>query len=290
MPSLQGDRGGVKVASRPHYAAHLAPVDIDGLDVALVASYTDVVKARNAGHRKIVLMQHGIGQSYSDTNTAYPGGRDNDAVGLFLVPGEHPAERWRHAYPRARVEVVGSPRLDVLPRRAAGPLTVAVTFHWRQGDHEKGNAFDHYKDAVVELAKVFPVIGHNHPRATRLPRFYAKHGIEYVPSFEEVCRRADVLVFDNTSAGYEFAATGRPVVLMNAPGYRRSVEHGLRFWDASDVGPNVNDPSELANQVGRALLMLPNDIERREAALDKVFAYRTGAAQRSADVIRDWLN
>lgn len=277
-------------ASRPHYAAHLAPIAIGDLDVALVASYADLVAARRDGHRKIVLMQHGIGQSYSDTNPAYPGGRDNDDVGLFLVPGEQPAERWRHAYPRARVEVVGSPRLDDLPRRSpGGPLTVAVSFHWRNGSvPEARNAFAHYRNAIVDLTRDFHVIGHGHPRATRLPRFYAKAGIEYVPSFDEVCRRADVLLFDNTSAGFEFAATGRPVVVLNSPDYRFSVKHGLRFWDAAMVGLNVWDPTALASTVDRALALQSIDVMNREESLDVVYAYRSGAAKRSEDIIREW--
>lgn len=267
-------------ASRPHYAAHLASVDVDD-DVALVASYADLVAARGQGQRRIVLMQHGIGQSYSDRNPAYPGGRDNDDVGLFLVPGDHPARRWREAYPDARVEVVGSPRLDDLPRRAPGPLTVAVTFHWRFG------AFDFYRDAMDDLARAFTVIGHGHPRASRLPRFWAKRGIEHVPDFDEVCRRADVLVADNTSAMFEFASTGRPVVVMNSPDYR-GWEHGLRFWDAATVGPNVWHPAELVGAVERALELRSDDVEARELALDTVYAYRHGAAQRSADIIRQW--
>lgn len=239
-------------ASRPHYAAHLAPVDIGDLDVALVASYADLVKARRDRHRKIVLMQHGIGQSYSDTNPAYPGGRDNGDVGLFLVPNEHAAGRWQAAYPAARVEVVGSPRLDDLPQRVPdGTTTVAVTFHWRNGGHEKANAFAYYRGAIELLAARYHVIGHGHPRASRLPRFWAKSGIEYVPDFDEVCRRADVLVFDNTSAGFEFAATGRPTVVMNAPAYRKHVHHGLRYWDAADVGIQVDDPCDLEEGGGR---------------------------------------
>lgn len=277
-------------ASRPHYAAHMAPVDIGGLDVALVASYADLVKARRAGHRRIVLMQHGIGQSYSDTNPAYPGGRDNADVGLFLVPGEHPAERWRDAYPRARVEVVGTPRLDGLPQRIPdGQQTVAVTFHWRYGDPpEARHAFPYYGSVIADLAREFHVIGHGHPRATRLPRFYAKLGIEYVPDFDDVCRRADVLVFDNTSAGFEFASTGRPVVVMNSTGYRRKADHGLRFWDAAGIGINVEHPGDLVDAVRTALLDLPGVRAERERALDIVYGFRTGAAQRAAAVIREW--
>jgi hypothetical protein len=257
----------------------MASVDVPA-DVALVASYGDLTRARR-NHRRIVLMQHGIGQSYGDRNPAYPGGRDNDAVGLFLVPGDQPAARWRAAYPKARVEVVGTPLLDDLPRRSPdGQTTIAVTFHWLKG------ASEHFRDAVVALADQFHVIGHGHPRASRLPRFWAKHGIEHVPDFMDVCRRADLLLFDNTSAGYLFAATGRPVVVMNGPDYRREWDYGLRFWDAADVGVQVS--GDLYPAVCRALEEWPEDVAKREAALDMVFAYRTGAAERASDTIREW--
>lgn len=275
-------------ASRPHYAAHLAPIAIGDLDLALVASYADLVTARQH-HKRIVLMQHGIGQSYGDANPAYPGGRDNDAVGLFLVPNIHAGQRWRMRYPAARVEVVGSPRLDDLPRREPGPLTVATAFHWRYGSTpEARHAFGIYRSAIADLARSYNVVGHGHPRATALPRFYAKHGIEWVPSFEEVCRRADLLIADNTSALYEFASTGRPVVVLNQPCYRREVDFGLRFWEASDVGVNVERPQDLAAAVAEALEDAPERQTAREAALAIVYAYRSGAAERSADVIRDW--
>ena len=51
-------------------------------------------------------------------------------------------------------------------------------------------------------------------------RFYEAHGIEYVPDFDDVLRRADVYACDNSSTLYEFASTGRPVVVLNAPWYR----------------------------------------------------------------------
>lgn len=279
------------LASRPHYRDHLVAVAaLTTVDVALVASYGDLVHARLLHKPRIVLMQHGIGQSYSDRNPAYPGGRDNDDVGLFLTPNAYSADRFGSAYPHARVEVIGSPRLDDLPRREPGPPTIAVTFHWRSGlVPEARHAFDQYRDAIVSLSRTYNVIGHGHPRATWLPRFYRKHGIEHVPSFDDVCRRADLLIFDNTSAGYDFAATGRPVVVLNSRDYRRDVRHGLRFWDAAGVGVNIWDPHALPEAVEEALADAPERKADREAALDIVFAYRTGAAQRAADVIEEWV-
>jgi hypothetical protein len=281
----------VIVARLPHYEAHLKPVhDLLGdTDVTLVASYGDLVEAQRQKARRIVLMQHGIGQSYSDQNPHYPGGKGNDAVGLFLAPNEHAAGRWRAAYPRARVEVVGSPRLDDLPRRQPGPQTVAVSFHWDAYHHpESRSAFDYYRSALPELAKRFTVIGHGHPRRRDMARKWGLLGIEFVPDFDDVCRRADVYVADNTSTLYEFAATGRNVVVLNAPFYRREINHGLRFWDAAHVGINVHHPDQLALAVDYALTT--SDVASREDALDIVYAYRSGGAARAVRAIREWSN
>lgn len=278
------------IASRAHYAAHLAPVAalVEDVPGVLVASYADLCTARRT-HDRIVLMQHGAGQSYGDDHAAYPGGSDNDAVGLFLVPGEHPAARWRSRYPGARVEAVGSPRLDSLPRREPAGRTVAITFHWDAGHHpEARSAFDWFRVALPELRDRFDLIGTGHPRAKHLLRAYAKLGIEYVPDFEDVCRRADLLIGDNTSALFEFAATDRPVVVMNAPWYRRDVDFGLRFWDAAFVGVNASEPHDLVHAVDGAFDIEPRWAPVRDFYVSRVYAYRSGAAQRSADVIRDW--
>ena len=119
------------IASAPHYRAHIAPIvdRFDGMDpeiarrlddVTIVASHRDLETARKRGAQRIVLAQHGAGQSYggdpkSKRNPSYPGGDDNDDVGLFLVPNEHAAQRWVERYPRACTRVVGSPRLDTIP-------------------------------------------------------------------------------------------------------------------------------------------------------------------------------
>lgn len=280
-------------ASHQHYADHIAPVAAllpADLDVALVAGHGDVVHARREGHKRIVLLQHGAGQSYSTDHSHYPGGKGNDAVGLFLTPNEHSADRWRRAYPLTPAVAVGSPRLDTLPTRS--PLrpypVVAITFHFDLYLYpETQSAFAWHLPALRELAETFTVIGTSHPRRD-MTHTYAKLGIEYVPDFREVCRRADVLAFDNTSAGFEFAATGRPVVVMDAPWYRREADHGLRFWEASDVGTRAEVPSDLVPAIQRALERRPEDIAAREDALESVYTYRYGAAQRAADSIMEW--
>jgi hypothetical protein len=288
----------VILASRPHYAAHLEPIAAflpPELDVTLVASYHDLCIARRRGLYRIVLSQHGAGQSYggdrrSAHNPAYPGGADNGGVGLFLVPNTHAASRWQAAYPKIPVEIIGCPRLDALPARAPGHTpVVAVAFHWDCSIcPETRSALPWIVRGLRQLAGLYTVIGHGHPRRHDLGRFYAGHGIEHVSDFDEVCRRADLLVADNTSALFEFAATGRPVVVLDPPTYRRDVEHGLRFWEAASIGVRVAHPDELVAAVERALALRAEDIERREEALDIVYAFRTGSAARAARIIEEW--
>lgn len=294
----------VPLAFEPHHRDHLDPIvaclpSVSEVfsspeDVALVPSYGALIRARRSRFRRFILTQHGAGQSYGgERRTAaqpgYPGGKDNGGVGLFLVPNEHAASRWRAAYPKAEVAVVGCPKLDTLPRRDPGPgPTIAVSFHWAAHfSPEAGSAFSHFWPAIPELAKRFHVIGHGHPLRRDLAGFYQKHGIEYVKTFAEVCRRADVYVCDNSSTIFEFASTSRPVVLLNSPAYRRSVNHGLRFWDAADVGVQVGPDDDLGDAVQRAL---DEDwTARREAALSIVYGLRTNGAQAAATAIVDWL-
>lgn len=254
--------------------------------LTLVASYGDLKKGRRMGLGPFVYLEHGIGQSYigdahAKEHPSYSGGRNRADVVLNLVPNENAAQRWRDSYPDTPVEVIGCPKLDTLPAKEPGPVTVAVSTHFPCSiAPETQSALGNYLHAIEKLPHA--VIGHGHPRYFGLDRIYKRIGVEYVPEFTDVCRRADVYVCDNSSTLYEFAATGRPVVVLNAPSYRRDVDHGLRFWEAADVGIQVNRPSELAPAIERALA---GDTSNREHALDIVYAYRSGAAERAARAI-----
>jgi hypothetical protein len=271
-----------------------APLARDPSRAAVAFSFGDMRGAFMAGRQRIALGQHGAGQSYSSDHPAYPGGRSQEPVSLFLVPNDHAAQRTRHRYPRARVEVVGCPKLDTLPRLQISPLeqepVVAFSFHWDGPGiaPEMRSAWKWYQRAVPAIAKRHKVIGHAHPKvAPRVFRWYREAGIEIVESFAEVLRRADVYACDNSSSLFEFAATGRPVIVLNAPPYRREVEHGLRFWSAAGVGVNA-DPGTLAEAVETALADPPEVREAREAALDIVYRPRTGGAQLAAAALLDW--
>lgn len=280
----------------------------------LVAAYGDLKRARKAGRTRLALFQHGMGQSYgaaigrSADAPSYPGGRDNDDVGLFLCPNAHSAGRWRAAYPSARVEIVGSPRLDVLPRRrcelclmgegphAGHPAVVAFGFHWDcRIASETRSGFWEYRPAVLAARRELGlVLGHGHPRllthAAGFPRrWYERNRVPVVDDFTDVLEQADVYVFDNSSSGYEFASTGRPVVVLDSYHYRPGVDHGLRFYEAADVGIRVRRPVDVTDAIAEALADPPARRAAREAALGIVYAHRSGAARRAVGVIADWL-
>jgi hypothetical protein len=261
----------------------------------LVASAGDLHLSA-ARRRPTAIMEHGCGQSFggdprSATHSSYAGGRHRDGASLFLHPGPHPAARDRAAYPGARVEVVGCPKLDSLPRKdRSGAPVLAIAFHWngpvcaetRSGAMEFGRM-------IAPLAQSYQVIGHGHPRILdRIAPLYARYGVEVVRDFAEVCARADLYLNDASSTLFEFASTGRPVVVLNCALYRRSVNHGLRFWDAATVGVQTTSSRPLADAVAEALEDSPAQREAREAAIDLVYAYRTGAARRAAAALMDW--
>jgi hypothetical protein len=298
----------IPVAFEPHHRDHLDPIarllphvaktrTTDIADIALVPSYGALIRARRMKFKRVVLAQHGAGQSYggerrSGQQPGYPGGKDNADVGLFLVPNDQAAKRWLAAYPKTPVAVVGCPKLEDLPHRVGSSATpvVAVSFHWAAHfSPEAGSAYMHFWPQIVQLVRAgYQVIGHGHPLRSDLPAFYRRHGIEFVPRFEDVCRRADVYVCDNSSTIFEFASTDRPVVLLNSPTYRKTVRHGLRFWDAATVGVQVDDPKLMLAGVETALKDTRRQREERETALDLVYKYRSGAAQRAADAILNW--
>lgn len=288
--------------ARPPHVPAYPPPRFDG-PRALVASYGDVKEGRRLGYGPFAFLEHGIGQTYGNTgmpNGSYSGGPDRADNTLILVPGPHPAGAWRRAYPGHRVEEVGSPRLDSLPRREPdGLTTVAISFHWpapMSVSGYAGTAFGDYLPALPALAKAFHVIAHAHPKGdwqAKVRKHTDPLGIEFVPDFEDVCRRADLYVCDNSSTIYEFAATGRPVVLLNAKWWgRKGPELGLRFWEAANVGLNVDRHEDLVDTVRRALTPGTDQMEQMDLAdhlLDKVYTHRFGAAERAAAAIVDWM-
>lgn len=286
----------------------------------LVAAVSDVHRVEQRGILQIAFIEHGAGQSYggdpaSAHHPSYSGGSGRQSVSLTLCPSRQAADRWRAAYPEMAVRIVGCPKLDDLPERGPGPRPVlAISFHHNanNGCPEGNSAFHHYRPVLPVLAEAFDLIGHSHPRRSHLYRpWFERMGVPFVEDFADVCRRADVYAVDNSSTLFEFAATGRPVVVLNSPDYRRDIDHGLRFegratcpitphphfCGAGHVGVQVDGPEGVWDKrdyrrVVEAVELAiadPDPVrEAREAALKLAYAYRKGAAKRAATALAAW--
>jgi hypothetical protein len=266
--------------SYKHYRDHLVPIwdefpehvrgndwgeaTARGLNILMVAGYGDV--KRHLG-MKLIYVEHGAGQSYVGLDPAvqpyYSGGPQHRGVLVHVCPSWEVAERWHQRRPDGPLVVAGCPKLDPWHRGDRGAVeerTVAVTFHWDAlwtGVPETSSAFPYYHQhleaAILKWRSAgWHVIGHAHPRYSALQDFWrwrAREGlVEYVEDSAEVLDRAAVLVADNTSLQAEFLSLGRSVVWVNAPQYRRDVEHGGRFWSwPSRAGTSVDSPEELVD-------------------------------------------
>lgn len=305
-------------ASEPHYLDHLAPIwfalpnsnrgtwhcgpgmeeyararGIEGRniyadhgDVVVSASWSD---ARQGRDRFCVIMEHGVGQTYEGNRPEYAGGSGRDNVSLFLAPNDRVLRANQSATPGAEHAMVGMPWMDQWfgqPDSWFDTNDVPVaTFHWNADFcDEAGNGFGYFRDAIVDMADIGPIFTSHHPRAPEIGRWFRAKGLPVLEDFGAVMRHGSVLAFDNTSAGFMFAATDRPVVVMSPPHYRRDVEHGLRFWEFADVGVQCFDPALLAEAFETALSDPPSIADRRREITAELFPVRDGTAAARAVV------
>ncbi len=261
--------------------------------IAMVAGWQDV---EQLGHRaKMIYVEHGAGQAYLGdekmaTLPGYSGGgaRHRNVIG-YVCPSATVAARWN-----APAVAVGCPKMDPWLNgniNIGTPMgrSVCIAFHWdcRLGP-EMRTAFWHYRSDLYRLAdqwraQGFHVYGHGHPRwGDTLGWEFAKNGIEVLPTDTHVFMNADVLVMDNSSLMYEFASMGRPVIALNAPWYRRDVEHGMRFW-SQVPGLQVDGPEQLLELDLLSHVTTDPYREYRQAVVDEVYAFTDGtSAERAA--------
>lgn len=266
----------------------------------MVAAHDDL---RYVANGRGILFEHGVGQSYGGLRESafapgYAGGVDRGKVAAFLCPNEYAAQRDRARYPWLPVHVVGYPRLPGLqaippppPLDASPRPVVAFTFHWHGPlCPETRSGFGHWWDAIQALHRAgdVEVLGHAHPRLMPdVERLYERAGIEVCRQFEKVLARAHCLAFDNSSSGYEFAVVRGPVVVLDNPGHRFDVEHGLRFWDAADIGPRIGDPADLPVAVKEALR---GPWPGADDVLARVFPPIEGPASHAARIVQSVVN
>lgn len=247
--------------------------------VVIVAGHEDY---RRVNPADVIMVAHGVGQTYVGVDHAsYSGGKNRDCVVLNLCAGEYDAQKCRKSGQPSIA--IGPFHLDryfrLLPWNEVGSDAVSdMRRHVRNINKKEGIgkpviafsshcdvhvceetrwSFPHYQDEVVRITREhrdeYDFIGHCHPRIwSWFKDFYRRSDIEYVPNFTDVLDRADLYISDNSSTLYEFAATGRPVLCLNGPQYRRDVHHGLRFWDAVP-GLQVDEPHELLDGIKLAL-------------------------------------
>jgi len=242
---------------------------------------------------------HNSGDPKSAGHPSYTGGGQRDNVVLNVTGGPRDAGRLARAQPDVPAVAVGCPKLDrwhgddALIRyyvgRGSRP-TVAISWHAEVAlCPESRSAWPHYGPAALTALQAddrFRLVGHAHPRRwDRMRRVYDELGIESVEHFDAVLERADIYLVDNSSTAWEFASLGRPVISLNAPWYRRDVDHGLRFWDLVP-GRQVDGPEGLADAIA-AELACPDDYAGlRRRAVDAVYSRCDGhASDRAAQAI-----
>lgn len=257
----------------------------------IVASYGDLKRART--HGPVIYAEHGAGQTYTNPKTGQPlsgsyvGHGDRDGVILTLLPGPH-AERTHLAAGGGPHATVGCPKLDAWLDRPAGDA-VGITWHWDcRVCPETGSALLEFRSAIRDLhRRGVPIVGHAHPRSDwRMRRLCAELDIPYAEHLDDLVTTCSVLVADNTSAIYEWAAAlDRPVVIVNSKRYRRDVHHGLRFWSHLP-GETVDRPDRLHRAVNRALDDDPYANERHRVTAD-VYANLGTATAAAVQAIRE---
>lgn len=272
------------------------PLDVAPVGKAplVTCGYADLQSAVfKSPKRPYIFMQHGVGMTFNHPGYAGGTGAQRE-VSLFLDPNEHTRKKVAGTWPNKAGFVIGTPKLDQWAGRAfernEKPV-VCISFHWDGSKvaPEAGNAFKHYRDIIPSLAKhgEFTLIGHGHPRVmAELARYYEKLNIEPVWNFDEVMRRADIYINDSSSTLFEFCVTGKPVIVLNAPWFRKSLKGGLRFWDYSDVGVNVNRPEDLPKIIEQVLADdEPIYKMARERAVEDLYPYLGHSAERAVDCI-----
>lgn len=272
------------LANESHFADHLLPVfrqlpaeargtftnnpaDLDPKTPAVVASWGSYKQALKVLDRStpVIFFEHGAGFTYETEkpHPSYAGGPGRERVNLFLNVNRFAHDKNAAAYPNTPGHIIGSPKLDGLATIQKQPAqdaraVVAYSWHWEcKVAPETRTAFPHYKHKLGTVNALhrheWKPLGHAHPRAWRwVEPSYRRWRWDTARHFEDVVAAADVYVCDTSSTIYEMAALGRPVILLNAPWYRRHVSHGLRFWDHLP-GPMVDNADQLAAAVSSAL-------------------------------------
>lgn len=242
---------------------------------------------------------HNSGDPEVRGKRGYPGGDGADDVGLFLAPNEEVAAKWQARYPAASAVAVGCPALDRWHLNPPAPETprLVLTFHWPSGHClEAGTAWPLYQRYVAEqliplaLREGWSVVGTEHPRWQKeLLRSWQTMGVSAV-GYDEAMETGTLLIADNTSMLPEFASTGRPILFLDSPEWRRDIDHGGRFWKWPEGQVSCESPFYLREAVEEAAADRPGARAARERMVRDVYGAVDGkAAERAADAVCEHL-
>ncbi len=247
--------------------------------------------------RRLAYLNHGVGQAWRDKRGWVPRGAamPKPGVSLFLVPGAFAERVTREVHPDARVVNVGVPKLDAFAGRAweSGDIIVFST-HWNMANPPEAMGVLGEFERGISALRGYRVMLHAHPKDDVPARaMAARLGVPFIESFAEVLERASVYATDSSSTLFEFAAVGKPVVVLNGRAYRRDHEHGLRFWEAASVGVNVDDERDLQSAVDVAFA--DSRRERFNRARAVALAYGPhgvdgGATARAVAALVEWCS
>lgn len=263
----------------------------------LTCAYDDMGCAfQQYAYRPLFLMEHGVGLSF-ETHPGYGGGRGlRRRVALFLPPNKIIRGKTRKTFPDAPQVIIGTPKMDWVrarkPERKKKPV-ICISFHWdgKKVTAEAGNALNHYIDILPELSEKFDMIGHGHPKIIdKLVPIYEACGItEIEHDFDNVLKNCDIYINDASSTLYEFACTGKPVIFMNAPWFDRNKDWGIRFWNYTDIGVNVDEPEDLIPAIVRTIKNPAEFYDQRLRMIDHLYPYIGQSAGRTADALNTFL-
>jgi len=86
---------------------------------------------------------------------------------------------------------------------------------------------------------------------------------------------------------YEFLVTGKPVVILNSPKFRRDVNFGIRFWDYTDIGLHVDRPEDMESVIIETLTKYGAFKIQRDFAVQELYPYLGTSAQYAAQAIKE---
>lgn len=282
----------------PRHNSARSPMTVrpPGTGTIVTCAYGDMEQAWHSyALRPLILMEHGVGLTFN--HPGYAGGEGlRRKVSLFLAPNKFIHDKTARTFPDAPQVIIGTPKLDTTicerPKKRSNPI-VGIAFHWdgKAVCPEAGNALKHYIDVLPELANKFSIIGHGHPKIIdKLVPLYKSCGITHIETdFDKVMERCDVYINDASSTMYEFACTGKPVIILNAPWFRRNVYHGIRFWDYTDIGINVNISNKLIPAIQDTINHPEQFYVERCNMIKDLYPYMGQSAKRAAQAITTFI-